>query len=92
MAARVRRGGHDIPEADIRRRYTSSQINLIRLMPRLTVLAVFDNSAQADPAVGARRADPGAARAFPVARMHINKTHEKKARLVPRFFSLSAAY
>lgn len=52
VAARVRRGGHDIPEADIRRRYTSSQINLIRLMPRLTGLAVFDNSAQADPAIG----------------------------------------
>lgn len=52
VAARVRRGGHDIPEADIRRRYTSSQINLIRLMPRLTGLAVFDNSAQADPAAG----------------------------------------
>lgn len=52
VAARVRRGGHDIPEADIRRRYTSSQINLIRLMPRLTGLAVFDNSAQADPATG----------------------------------------
>jgi predicted ABC-type ATPase len=52
VAARVRRGGHDIPEADIRRRYTNSQINLIRLMPRLTALAVFDNSAQADPATG----------------------------------------
>jgi predicted ABC-type ATPase len=52
VAARVRRGGHDIPEADIRRRYTSSQINLIRLLPRLTALAVFDNSVPADPASG----------------------------------------
>jgi predicted ABC-type ATPase len=52
VSARVRRGGHDIPEADIRRRYTSSQINLIRLLPRLTRLAVFDNSAPADPAAG----------------------------------------
>ena len=52
VAARVRRGGHDIPQADIRRRYTSSQLNLIRLMPRLTALAVYDNSAQADPAAG----------------------------------------
>lgn len=57
VAARVRRGGHDIPEAVIRRRYTSSQINLIRLMSRLTGLAVFDNSAQADPATG-RAPDP----------------------------------
>ena len=52
VATRVRRGGHDIPEADVRRRYTSSRINLIRLMPRLTRLAVFDNSAPADPASG----------------------------------------
>lgn len=52
VAARVQRGGHDIPERDIRRRYTSSQLNLIRLLPRLTGLAVFDNSAPADPATG----------------------------------------
>jgi predicted ABC-type ATPase len=52
VAARVRRGGHDIPETDIRRRYRTSQLDLIRLIPRLTGLAVFDNSAQADPAAG----------------------------------------
>ncbi|HVT02843.1 MAG TPA: AAA family ATPase [Thermoanaerobaculia bacterium] len=52
VAARVRKGGHDIPKADIRRRYAKSQINLIHLMPRLTALMVFDNSVQADPAKG----------------------------------------
>jgi len=52
VAARVRRGGHDIPEADIRRRYDNSRLNLVRLLPRLTELKVFDNSAEADPAQG----------------------------------------
>jgi predicted ABC-type ATPase len=52
VRARVRRGGHDIPEADIRRRYTLSQQNLVRLLPRLTELYVFDNSAEGDPSAG----------------------------------------
>jgi predicted ABC-type ATPase len=46
IAARVAQGGHDIPEADASRR------NLIRLIPRLTELRMFDNSAEADPAAG----------------------------------------
>jgi predicted ABC-type ATPase len=50
--ARVRRGGHDIPESDIRRRYRHSRVNLIELLPALTSLRVYDNSAQADPAAG----------------------------------------
>jgi hypothetical protein len=54
--ARVRqrhaRGGHDIPEADIRRRYDTSRLNLIRLLPRLTELRLYDNSAEADPEAG----------------------------------------
>lgn len=49
---RVRGGGHDIPEAAIRRRYRHSRINLIRLMPVLTELRIYDNSATADPAAG----------------------------------------
>ena len=52
VEARVRRGGHDIPEADVRRRYRSSQLNLIRLMPHLAELQVFDNSSDADPFEG----------------------------------------
>ena len=52
VRARVRRGGHDIPEADIRRRYEHSRLNLIHLLPVLTALRLFDNSAEADPARG----------------------------------------
>jgi predicted ABC-type ATPase len=49
---RVRAGGHDIPEADIRRRYRHSLLNLVQLLPALTELRVYDNSATADPATG----------------------------------------
>lgn len=52
VKARVSRGGHDIPEQRIRERYDKSRANLIRLLPRLTELVVFDNSDEADPAAG----------------------------------------
>lgn len=52
VRARVARGGHDIPEADIRRRYEHSRLNLIALIAHLTALRVYDNSAEADPAAG----------------------------------------
>jgi len=52
VRARVRRGGHDIPEVDIRRRFENSRLNLIHLMPRLDALRVFDNSAESDPTRG----------------------------------------
>lgn len=52
VRARVQAGGHDIPEPKIRERYTSSQKNLVKLAPRLTVLRVFDNSVDADPKTG----------------------------------------
>jgi len=52
VQARVAKGGHDIPENRIRTRYDSSRLNLIRLMPRLTELRVFDNSKEADPHKG----------------------------------------
>lgn len=45
---RVAHGGHDIPEAKIRERWTASRANLIRLLPVLARLQVFDNSAPAD--------------------------------------------
>jgi predicted ABC-type ATPase len=50
VRARVARGGHDIPESKIRERYERSRVNLIRLLPHLTELRVFDNSLDADPA------------------------------------------
>lgn len=52
VKSRVVRGGHDISEADIRRRYEHSRINLIDLLPSLHALRVFDNSREADPARG----------------------------------------
>ena len=52
VRARVRAGGHDIPEADIRRRYEHSRMNLVHLLPRLTALRVYDNSVHANPASG----------------------------------------
>jgi len=54
VRARVRAGGHDIPEDDIRRRFDSSRRNLIRLLPRLTELKILDNSAPDDPRRGRR--------------------------------------
>jgi len=49
VKARVALGGHDIPEGKIRERYESSLMNLIALLPRLSSLMVYDNSAQAEP-------------------------------------------
>jgi predicted ABC-type ATPase len=46
---RVARGGHDIPAAAIRKRYETSRLNLIKLLPHVTSLRVFDNSTEADP-------------------------------------------
>lgn len=52
VQAQVSRGGHDIPPHDIHRRYEPSRLNLIALLPHLTTLHVYDNSADADPAAG----------------------------------------
>lgn len=54
VQSRVAAGGHDIPEAKVRQRYTSSIENLVRLAPRLTELSIFDNSVDADPKTGQR--------------------------------------
>ena len=52
VKARRRAGGHDIPEADIRRRYETSRENLVWLMRKLASLLVYDNSTEADPKTG----------------------------------------
>jgi predicted ABC-type ATPase len=54
VKARVKQGGHDIPEVKIRQRYDNSRANLIELLPHLTELRVFDNSLEGDPAEGAQ--------------------------------------
>ena len=53
VAARVANGGHDIPEAKIRERWEKSRLNLVRLLPHLAELMVWDNSAEMDFATGA---------------------------------------
>jgi predicted ABC-type ATPase len=52
VRSRVERGGRDIPEAKIRERYARSIWNLIQLLPKLTEVFVYDNSAEADPHSG----------------------------------------
>jgi predicted ABC-type ATPase len=48
ISARVASGGHDIPEAKVRERWIASRLNLIKLLPALTHLQVFDNSRRAE--------------------------------------------
>ena len=54
VRARVERGGHDIPEREIRRRYDASRQNLIDLLPGLASLRVYDNTIEAAPAPAPR--------------------------------------
>lgn len=56
VQARVAVGGHDIPEASIRARWTRARENLIALMPLLAQLQVYDNSV--DVARGKAVPDP----------------------------------
>jgi predicted ABC-type ATPase len=49
IRARVACGGHDIPEAKVRERWTAARENLIALMPHLARLQVHDNSAEVAP-------------------------------------------
>jgi predicted ABC-type ATPase len=52
IRARVRHGGHDIPELDVRRRFDQSRLQLIALLPHLAELRVYDNSDEASPQAG----------------------------------------
>ncbi len=49
VEARVAAGGHPIPEERIRMRYSRAQMNLIRLMPHVAHVRVYDNSTEAAP-------------------------------------------
>lgn len=51
---RAERGGHGIPEAKIRERWRSSRENLVRLLPVLERLRVYDNTREGDPVLGER--------------------------------------
>ena len=52
VQSRVAHGGHDIPEDKIRERWTRSRENLVRLLPLIDHLRVYDNSKDTDPAEG----------------------------------------
>ncbi len=52
VRSRVAHGGHDIPVEKIRERWNRSRENLIRLLPCIDHLRVYDNSSEADPAAG----------------------------------------
>jgi len=52
VRARVARGGHDIPEDKIRERWDASRKNLVRLLPVLAELRLFDNSIEGAPEEG----------------------------------------
>ncbi len=52
VRARVGKGGHDIPEGKIRERWDASRKNLIRLLPLIDHVRVYDNSIEADPVAG----------------------------------------
>lgn len=54
VRSRVAHGGHDIPEEKIRERWRGSRENLIRLLPAIDHLRMYDNSAEGDPAEGRR--------------------------------------
>lgn len=51
---RVAHGGHHIPDQKIHERWRSSHANLIRLLPHIHHLRVYDNSHDADPIAGQR--------------------------------------
>jgi predicted ABC-type ATPase len=56
VQSRIANGGHAIPENKIRERWVSSRANLIKLLPHLARLQVFDNSV--DVATGQDIPDP----------------------------------
>jgi predicted ABC-type ATPase len=47
VKARIAAGGHPIPGQKIRERYPLAQLNLIKLMPHVAYMKVYDNSAEA---------------------------------------------
>ncbi len=44
IRARVKKGGHDVPEEDQRRRYPRTLVNMKRLLPEADLSVILDNS------------------------------------------------
>jgi predicted ABC-type ATPase len=49
VAQRVAHGGHPIGEEKIRERWSTSRVNVIKLLPYLSQLQIFDNSTDVEP-------------------------------------------
>ena len=47
VKARVKKGGHDVPEGDQRRRYPRTLANMKRMLPEADLAVVLDNSGEA---------------------------------------------
>jgi predicted ABC-type ATPase len=47
VKARVKKGGHDVPEEDQRRRYPRTLANMKRLLPEADFAVILDNTAEA---------------------------------------------
>jgi predicted ABC-type ATPase len=47
VQARVRKGGHDVPEEDQRRRFPRTLANMAKLLPLADLAVIFDNSTDA---------------------------------------------
>jgi Uncharacterized protein conserved in bacteria len=47
VKARVKKGGHDVPEEDQRRRYPRTLANMKRLLPCADLAVILDNSTEA---------------------------------------------
>ena len=95
VQARVTFGGHDIPVDKIQERWTTSRQNLIRIMPHLARLQVFDNGAEAEP--GEDIPDPvlilhieGTRRLYPVDLTDIARTPDWAKPLVEAALRLSS--
>ena len=46
VKARVKKGGHDVPEEDQRRRYPRTLANMKRLLPEADLAVILDNSTE----------------------------------------------
>jgi predicted ABC-type ATPase len=52
VKAQVARGGHHVSESIIRERFNNSRLNLIRLLPGIAELRLYDNTEEGDPSAG----------------------------------------
>lgn len=97
VAARVAKGGHDIPAKKIRERFDTSRQNLLRLLPLAHQVRVFDNSAESDPGTGGTPmprlllALSGGAVTYPINAIDLQATPEWAKPLIMQAYELQAS-